>query len=263
MGLVLSTGSGITRADARSGGWLAYGALACAILAVPSPLIVPPRAAPLPKEACETLRTERGALEGQGARSDMAKGAAWAKTNLSAERMRTIQRLIELDEQVLFRCDGARAAAAAQAEADRDDDAPKKASTPKATPNSGAAKPAASAKPATPEKRAAARKSASSDGDDETDDTRAAFQPNAATVPVVKSRSGGASGSASGAQPKADAKPVKGDDAPVKRAAVKPKGNDAYRPPDGVPQSTLKPPPVVPPVGAATPAAAPAAAKAE
>ncbi len=61
-------------------------------------------AAPLAKEACDALKSEQVALISTGLRADMARGAAWAKSNLGAERLKKIARLIEVDEQVLFRC---------------------------------------------------------------------------------------------------------------------------------------------------------------
>lgn len=61
-------------------------------------------AAPLAKDACDALKSEQSALAAAGLRADMARGATWAKSNLGADRLKKITRLIEVDEQVLFRC---------------------------------------------------------------------------------------------------------------------------------------------------------------
>jgi hypothetical protein len=60
--------------------------------------------APLEKEACEQLRAERATIEKAGTRGHLAKGPEWAKANLAKERIDAVRRLIELDEQVAFRC---------------------------------------------------------------------------------------------------------------------------------------------------------------
>ena len=36
----------------------------------------------------------------------MAKGPAWAKANLPPDKLQEVRRLIEVDEQLLFRCQG-------------------------------------------------------------------------------------------------------------------------------------------------------------
>jgi Meckel syndrome type 1 protein len=63
-------------------------------------------AASLDQEACQRLKTELMQLELAGARSNMAKGPEWAKGNLSADKLGEIKRLLEVDEQILFRCQG-------------------------------------------------------------------------------------------------------------------------------------------------------------
>lgn len=64
------------------------------------------RAAPLDKEGCTNLKAEQGQLESAGTRGNMAKGPQWAKTNLEPDRLDQIRRLLEVDEQLLFRCQG-------------------------------------------------------------------------------------------------------------------------------------------------------------
>ena len=64
------------------------------------------RAAQLDKDSCAKLKTEQAQLEQGGTRGSMGKGPEWAKVNLAAEKLEQIRRLIELDEQLLFRCGG-------------------------------------------------------------------------------------------------------------------------------------------------------------
>ncbi len=64
----------------------------------------PARAAPLDDAACVSLSVERDGLIAQGIKDDKAKGPAWAKANLSDERLAAIAHLIELEEQLSFRC---------------------------------------------------------------------------------------------------------------------------------------------------------------
>lgn len=62
------------------------------------------RAEPLPKEACDLLGEEHQRLVDGGVREWMAGGAATASTRLSGEQLKAIQRYIEVDEQLAFRC---------------------------------------------------------------------------------------------------------------------------------------------------------------
>jgi hypothetical protein len=64
------------------------------------------RAAPLDKDGCAQLKVEQGQLELAGTRGNMGKGPQWAKTNLEPEKLDQIRRLLEVDEQLLFRCRG-------------------------------------------------------------------------------------------------------------------------------------------------------------
>lgn len=64
----------------------------------------PSAAAPLDAEACATLRKEYEALVAAGAKADMSRGADWAKTNLPSKRLERIERLINAEEQLSFRC---------------------------------------------------------------------------------------------------------------------------------------------------------------
>ena len=64
----------------------------------------PAAAEQLGKEACEGVKTEQAALVTAGIKTDMDKGAEWAKANLPPERMQQVARYIELEEQLTFRC---------------------------------------------------------------------------------------------------------------------------------------------------------------
>jgi len=64
------------------------------------------RVAQLGKEDCAKFKGEQELMEKAGVRSSMAKGAQWAKANLAPDQLDQVRRLIELDEQLLFRCGG-------------------------------------------------------------------------------------------------------------------------------------------------------------
>jgi hypothetical protein len=60
----------------------------------------------LDKESCARLEEEQVKLEKAGLRATLAKGAAWAKDNLPLAKLQEVGRLIDVDEQILFRCQG-------------------------------------------------------------------------------------------------------------------------------------------------------------
>ncbi len=72
-------------------------------------LIANAAAEPLPKETCETVKTEQDALIAAGIKDDMAKGPDWAKSNLRRDRLKEVERFIDLEEQLNFRCGLAKA----------------------------------------------------------------------------------------------------------------------------------------------------------
>jgi hypothetical protein len=78
-------------------------ALVAAALLVPTLAL---RAAPLDKDDCAKLKVEQSQLEQAGTRGSMGRGPEWAKANLATEKLEQIRRLIEVDEQILFRCQG-------------------------------------------------------------------------------------------------------------------------------------------------------------
>lgn len=67
-------------------------------------LSVPADAARLAADACETLKAEQDQLAQSGVRDDMQRGPQWAKANLPTARLGRIKRLIEVEEQIAFRC---------------------------------------------------------------------------------------------------------------------------------------------------------------
>jgi hypothetical protein len=179
------------------------------------------RAAPLDAENCAKLQGEQERLENAGVEKDMAKGPAWAKANLGPEKLNLVQRFIEIEEQLLFRCrnkvivnlppETEAPATGEQAEQDKDDDDKDTASK---GPNSGAAK-AAAPKPKvqTPKKAATA--------------------PAAKPAPATKQEAGGARKPPN----KAAARPALSSEpgvTAVEKRPARPKADDAYKtpPPD-------------------------------
>jgi hypothetical protein len=61
-------------------------------------------AGPLDEQTCEQLKREVADLESLGARTTLAKGAAWGKANLDSRQLEVIRKLIEIDEAIAFRC---------------------------------------------------------------------------------------------------------------------------------------------------------------
>src|SRR5262249_9652424 len=64
------------------------------------------RAAQLDKDACAKLKSEQVELEKDGVRGSLGRGPDWAKANLAPNKIEEVRRLIEVDEQLLFRCGG-------------------------------------------------------------------------------------------------------------------------------------------------------------
>ena len=85
-------------------GWTKLGAGALLVVAG----AISAGAEPLAKEVCETLAGEQQALIANGTKADFAKGAAWGKANLAADRLKQVGRYIDVEEQLSFRCGLAR-----------------------------------------------------------------------------------------------------------------------------------------------------------
>lgn len=76
------------------------------VLLVGLGLVVPAAALaqPLDPVQCERLQAERDVLQKSGVEADMARGPDWARANLGKDRLAAIGKLIEIDEQLGFRC---------------------------------------------------------------------------------------------------------------------------------------------------------------
>jgi hypothetical protein len=157
----------------------------------------PVHAAKLDKPVCDDLKVEQGLLQQKGVASDMVRGPEWAKANLPRERLKEIERLIHVEEQLAFRCPQPKKPAAPGEDEDGNVAAapaknPKAAKVvkPKPAPDAGEG-----SAPATATKKAVKTAPASA-------------QSQQATQGVAQ-------------------------DAPKRAAAPKPKANDAYSPPPG------------------------------
>jgi hypothetical protein len=170
----------------------------------------------LDKEACEALKAEQARLVEGGAKADMERGPEWGKANLAPDRLKRIERLLEVEEGLAFRCPQprpapveveARSAPAAPASRKTEEaDAAKSADAEKRPPVKRKAVEPAEGGAAARSKRAAAGKEAASGGSAKAEDT---------------------------APPATPVKPA------AKRKTQKPVANDAYSPPPGT-GSTLK-----------------------
>lgn len=65
--------------------------------------VQPAEAAMLEADACARLKSEQALLDGRGARASLAAGPSVAG-RLSPQQLDDVRRLVEVDEQVLFRC---------------------------------------------------------------------------------------------------------------------------------------------------------------
>ncbi len=61
-------------------------------------------AAKLDKTACAALSSELAAIKSTGIKADMERGPEWAKANMPPERLQSALRLLELEDQLEFRC---------------------------------------------------------------------------------------------------------------------------------------------------------------
>ena len=181
------------------------------------------RAEPLDAATCGQLKGEQVRMEQGGVRGNMEKGPAWAKTNLAADKLDQIRRLIELDEQLLFRC-SSRNLVELPPEADADptplpgkaDEEGKDTSAKAGTPPVPQNKPAAAAKssPAAPAKKPAAQP-----------------KPKAATKAEPSAPKAPAKDAGSAAPPANKAAAAK----PEPKPKAKAKADDAYKAPPANP----------------------------
>jgi hypothetical protein len=172
---------------------LIVGSAAALLIALPEL-----HATPLDAEACTKLNGERLQLEFGGVRANMAKGPEWAKANLGAEALGQIRRFLEVEAQLLFRCQGS-SLVNLPTESDPD---PPAASRDEGEDGKGAPAKAATPPPAADKKPNPAKKAA---------------------VPPAPPK----------AAPATQAKQDPGRPAPGKAATAKPpaKADDAYKPP--------------------------------
>jgi hypothetical protein len=83
------------------GGRVARSVVAAAVCAAAPSMAF---AAKLDKAACAELTTERNAITGTGIKAEMERGPEWAKANMPPERLQSARRLIEIEDQLEFRC---------------------------------------------------------------------------------------------------------------------------------------------------------------
>ena len=176
-------------------------------------------AASLDKETCDKLKGEQAQLEGAGVRNAMAKGPEWAKANLAADKLGEIKRLIEVDELLLFRCQG-RPLVVLPPEVELD-----------------------------PAAKTGEGKEDGQEADAKGTEKKAPPPAKKAPAPAAKTAVGSepkakAVAPKDGLPKKADAAAKAGAPAPAKAAKPKPKSDDAYRPPGastGAPAGKLSP----------------------
>jgi hypothetical protein len=174
-------------------------------------------AATLEQDACAKLKTELLQLELAGTRTSMAKGPDWAKANLGTDKLQQIKRLLEVEEQILFRCQGKPLVV-----------------LPEGVDAEAAAVPAERGKDATAAKPAAEMKGASKDPQPPPGKAKAALPAGAkAAGAAAKAPPGKAAGEAKATpDPAATAAP------PKPKPKPKPKVDDAYRPAPAQPAAT-------------------------
>ncbi len=223
------------------------------------PLAWPLRAEILDKETCDQLKDELSKLEATGVRADMDRGAEWGKANLAPPRLGQIQRLMSIDEQLMFRCRTAKLPKDLEAAIDA-----------ALKPPAPAPAPAAPAAPAAPDGEAgaaapvgqpagAAPTRAEVNGDAKPaskPDAKPAVRQESKPRPSAKPKAAQPVTVAPPATPGAEKAGETGDSAepapkPAKKPkrVAKPKADDAFRPPPGT-ESLLQAPPGVAPVAA-------------
>lgn len=80
--------------------WFARALAVVALLATPRIAT----AEMLDEPACNQLKNEQQRLAADGLKTEMLHGPDWAKANLPASRMEQIKHLMEVEEQINFRC---------------------------------------------------------------------------------------------------------------------------------------------------------------
>jgi hypothetical protein len=67
-------------------------------------LAVGAAAARLDPTACDGLRVEQSRLVDAGVRRNLERGPDWARSNLNPDALEQVRKLMELNEQLIFRC---------------------------------------------------------------------------------------------------------------------------------------------------------------
>ncbi|CAN1721774.1 Meckel syndrome type 1 protein [Hyphomicrobium sp. 1Nfss2.1] len=67
---------------------------------------VPAAASKLDKDTCSGLAQEFTALTADGLKAEMERGPTWAFANMPSDRLRSARRLLEVEDQLEFRCGG-------------------------------------------------------------------------------------------------------------------------------------------------------------
>ncbi len=74
------------------------------LIAVMVGLVVPASAANLDPDACKKLKEDHARLVTEDVKTELAKGADWAKAHLSLYRLKEIEKIFQIEEQLAFRC---------------------------------------------------------------------------------------------------------------------------------------------------------------
>jgi hypothetical protein len=200
------------------------------MLAIPVLAIVPAAAVPLDAEACTHLQSQQDTLRSEGATADMARGPEWARANLPLERLQRIGTLLQVEEQLNFRCGLARITLPTTIEGGEEEIPGAGEATIEGTGNSIAlpqrppGRPAAAAAAVTTVPKAAAPKAPAA----KAPATKPAAQKQPVKAPSPKKAPEKAvQPAAEGAQPKKKA-PAQNQNKSQKK---QPQADDAYRPP--------------------------------
>ena len=202
----------------------------------------------LDEPACNHLKNEQARLAAEGLKTDILRGPEWAKSNLPQARLDQIKHLMDVEEQLQFRCPLAKPAADTAAASAGEGPSPTKTGKKKGRTKQGEE---TAAKPAANDDGMSAAKQPASAGED---------------TPKPKKKKAAAKPAATDDDTPADKAPASDEDAALKpkkkkAAAKKESANDAYVPPppsgnafvDGelnaVPQAppAASPPPAAPP----------------
>lgn len=199
--------------------------------------IVPATSAQLDAPACEQLQARLDTLRGEGAAADMARGPEWARANLPPDRLQRIGALLEVEEQLNFRCGFAKARINLPTTIEGgEEEIPGPGETPtegkkvvlpqKAPPAPKRPAVAATGPPKAPASKPSAAKTPVK--------KQTAVQPEESKAPAKKAASAAKANERATKPATAGTEPTKG---PAKKKQ-QPKADDAYRPPPRRPQAT-------------------------